>query len=92
MSYRGSITFSGAISGVWDGFGDIVVTLNSHASSHDAGGDDEMAIDAAPDTGSLRTLGNGQYQAMAGNTDLFNPFEIDTPFGGGFAPSRGPFQ
>jgi hypothetical protein len=38
-----------------------------HASTHDAGGDDELAIDAAPATGSLRTLGTLTNQACAGS-------------------------
>lgn len=39
----------------------------SHASSHDAGGGDALAIDAAAATGSLRTLGTGAAQAAAGD-------------------------
>ena len=38
-----------------------------HASSHDPGGADTMAVDAAIGTGSLRTLGSGAQQAAAGN-------------------------
>lgn len=41
--------------------------LASHASRHNAGGDDAMAIDAAAGTGSLRTLGTGATNACAGN-------------------------
>ena len=39
----------------------------SHASRHNAGGADVMAIDAVAATGSLRTLGSGSQQAAAGN-------------------------
>lgn len=42
-------------------------TPTSHASTHNAGGADAMAIDAVPATGSLRTLGTGAQQAAAGN-------------------------
>jgi hypothetical protein len=42
-------------------------TPASHASTHNAGGADAMAIDAAAATGSLRTLGAGAAQACAGN-------------------------
>lgn len=39
----------------------------SHASSHQPGGGDAMAVDAAVATGSLRTIGTGPLQACAGN-------------------------
>jgi hypothetical protein len=39
----------------------------SHASSHQPGGGDAMAVDAAAGTGSLRTLGTGAAQACAGS-------------------------
>ena len=39
----------------------------AHASSHNAGGGDALAIDAAAVTGSLRTIGTGALQAAAGN-------------------------
>jgi len=42
-------------------------TPTSHASSHNAGGGDAMAIDAASGTGSLRTLGTSSTSACAGN-------------------------
>ena len=38
----------------------------SHASTHNAGGADALAIDAAAGTGSLRTLGSGATQACGG--------------------------
>lgn len=39
----------------------------AHASTHNAGGGDALAIDAAAGTGSFRTLGTGALQACAGN-------------------------
>ena len=42
-------------------------TPTSHASSHNAGGGDALAIDAAAAIGSLRTVGTGALQACAGN-------------------------
>jgi hypothetical protein len=39
----------------------------AHASTHNAGGGDAMAIDAAAATGSLRTLGTAATAACAGN-------------------------
>lgn len=42
-------------------------TPAAHASSHQPGGSDAMAVDAAAGTGSLRTLGSGASQAAAGN-------------------------
>lgn len=42
-------------------------TPTAHATSHNAGGADVLAIDAAAATGSLRTLGTGAAQAAAGN-------------------------
>jgi len=40
---------------------------SAHASSHNAGGGDAMAIDAVAGTGSLRTLGTSATSACAGN-------------------------
>jgi len=40
----------------------------AHATTHQPGGTDAMAVDAAAGTGSLRTLGTGATQAMPGNT------------------------
>jgi hypothetical protein len=45
-------------------------TPTSHASSHQPGGSDAMAVDAAAAVGSLRTLGSGAQQAMPGNTPV----------------------
>lgn len=42
-------------------------TPTSHASSHDSGGADALAIDAVAGTGSLRTLGTAATAACAGN-------------------------
>jgi hypothetical protein len=42
-------------------------TPTSHASSHQPGGADAMAVDAAAGTGSLRTLGTTATSACAGN-------------------------
>lgn len=42
-------------------------TPTAHASSHQPGGSDAMAVDAATSTGSLRTIGSGAQQAAAGN-------------------------
>ena len=42
-------------------------TPTSHATSHEPGGSDAMAVDAAAGTGSLRTLGTGATQALPGN-------------------------
>jgi hypothetical protein len=41
--------------------------LGSHAATHQPGGADPLAVDAAAATGSLRTLGAGAAQAAAGN-------------------------
>lgn len=41
--------------------------LGAHASTHNAGGSDALAIDAAAGTGSLRTLGTAGTAACAGN-------------------------
>jgi hypothetical protein len=42
-------------------------TPTSHATSHNAGGGDALAIDAVAGTGSLRTLGTAATSACAGN-------------------------
>lgn len=42
-------------------------TPTAHAASHNAGGGDALAIDAAAATGSLRTLGTSSTSAAAGN-------------------------
>jgi hypothetical protein len=42
-------------------------TPTAHATTHQPGGSDAMAVDAAAATASLRTLGTGASQAAAGN-------------------------
>ena len=42
-------------------------TPTAHATTHNAGGSDALAIDAAAGTGSLRTLGTSSTSAAAGN-------------------------
>lgn len=41
-------------------------TPTSHATTHQPGGSDTMAVDAAAATGSLRTVGSGALQACSG--------------------------
>jgi hypothetical protein len=40
--------------------------LGAHAATHEPGGSDPLAVDAAPAVGSLRTLGTGAQKAAAG--------------------------
>jgi Repeat of unknown function (DUF5907) len=42
----------------------------AHHVNHEPGGSDAMTVDAAPGTGSLRTIAFGSNSAMAGNTRL----------------------
>lgn len=42
-------------------------TPTAHATSHQPGGGDAMAVDASAGTGSLRTIGTGALTACAGN-------------------------
>lgn len=42
-------------------------TPTAHHTTHEPGGTDAMAVDAAAATGSLRTIGTGALQATAGN-------------------------
>lgn len=58
----GVATYNGRVGNVTSQIGDIV----AHASTHNAGGSDALAIDAAAATGSLRTLGAGAQQAASG--------------------------
>jgi hypothetical protein len=46
-------------------------TPGAHATTHQPGGSDPMAVDAVAATGSLRTLGTGAQQAAAGNDSRF---------------------
>lgn len=51
-------------------FEDFFATMNAlgtHAATHEPGGADPLAVDAAAATGSLRTLGVGAAQAAAGS-------------------------
>lgn len=51
-------------------------TPTAHAATHQPGGTDAMAVDAAAATGSLRTLGAGAAQAAPGNDARFNPASL----------------
>jgi len=48
-----------------------IVSIPAHATTHQPGGADPMAVDAAVGTGSLRTLGSGAQQAAPGNDVRF---------------------
>lgn len=50
----------------------------AHASSHQPGGSDAMAVDAVAATGSLRTLGTGAQQAAAGTDSRFTDARTPT--------------
>lgn len=63
----GVSTYNGRSGAVVSVIGDIV----AHASTHNAGGSDALAIDAAAGTGSLRTLGTTATKAAAGNDARF---------------------
>jgi hypothetical protein len=58
-------------------------TPTSHATSHQPGGSDPMAVDAAAATGSLRTLGTGSTQAAAGNDSRFTDSRAPNGSAGG---------
>lgn len=58
-------------------------TPTSHASSHNAGGGDTLAIDSAGGTGSLRTLGTAATAACAGNDARLSDTRNTTFAGGG---------
>lgn len=64
-------------------------TPTSHASSHDAGGGDAMAIDAAAGTGSLRTLGTGATAACAGNDARLSDARTPTSHAASHLPAGG---
>lgn len=53
-------------------------TPTSHASSHNAGGGDALAIDAVAGTGSLRTLGTAATAACAGNDSRLSDARTDS--------------
>jgi hypothetical protein len=62
-------------------------TPTSHATSHNAGGSDALAIDAAAGTGSLRTLGTSATAACAGNDSRLSDSRIPS-----IAVDRSSFQ
>ena len=75
------------IAGGWAGLGLdgklVVAVIPAHASTHDAGGSDAMAINAAAGTGSLRTLGTSSTAAAAGDDKRFIVgLETQPRFGG----------
>jgi len=55
----------------------------NHAASHEPGGGDAMAVDAAAGTGSLRTLGTGAQQATAGNDSRLSDSRTPSGAAGG---------
>ncbi len=57
----------------------VVNATPPHHASHEPGGSDAMAVDAAAATGSLRTLGTGATQAAAGDHTHsgLGPFPLD---------------
>lgn len=55
----------------------------AHKTSHEPGGSDAMAVDAAAATGSLRTLGTGAQQAAAGNDSRFSDSRAPSGSAGG---------
>jgi len=58
-------------------------TPTAHATNHQPGGSDQMAVDAAAATGSLRTLGTGSTQACAGNDSRLSDARAPTGSAGG---------
>ena len=61
-------------------------TPTAHASTHQPGGTDAMAVDAAAGTGSLRTLGTGTQQACAGNDSRLSDARTPTAHAATHAP------
>ena len=59
----------------WEGYGGGVAPpagqAEAHHLTHEPGGTDPLAVDAAPTVGSLRTLGTGATQAAPGNDARF---------------------
>jgi hypothetical protein len=53
-------------------------TPTAHATSHNSGGSDALAIDAAAGTGSLRTLGTSSTSACAGNDARLSDARVPT--------------
>jgi hypothetical protein len=56
-------------------------TPSAHKASHEPGGGDALAVDAAAATGSLRTLGTGPAQACAGNDARLSDARTPTTHG-----------
>ncbi len=56
-------------------------TPTAHATTHQPGGTDAMAVDAVAGTGSLRTLGTGAQQAAAGNDTRLSDARTPTAHG-----------
>lgn len=70
-------------------------TPTAHASTHQPGGGDAMAVDQAAATGSLRTLGTGSAQAAAGNhthTGVYQPLDTDLTTIAGLTATTGNFM
>ncbi len=61
----------------------------AHASTHNAGGGDALAIDAAAGTGSLRTLGTGAQTACAGNDSRLSDSRTPTSHASTHNPGGG---
>ena len=59
---------------------------STHATTHNAGGTDALAIDAAAATGSLRTLGTASTAACAGNDARLS--DARTPVGTALASAK----
>jgi hypothetical protein len=58
-------------------------TPTAHATSHEPGGSDAMAVDAAAATGSLRTIGTTATAACAGNDSRLSDSRAPTGAAGG---------
>jgi len=71
LTQRTDINFIGSGISCIDNSGsirtDCTISTPAHASTHQPGGSDPMAVDALSSIGSLRTLGTGAAQATAGN-------------------------
>lgn len=78
------VAFVTKAAGAPDGTLDVLLRLPgpplAHASTHDAGGGDALAIDAAAATGSLRTLGTGATQAAVGSHGHSGAYVAATDF------------
>lgn len=61
----------------------------THATDHQPGGGDAMAVDQAAATGSLRTLGTGAQQACAGNDSRLSDARTPTSHASTHQPGGG---